>query len=221
MNLFEAWHQWAHGQLAPTTILWGHQLFWWARAGKVAQAMGGLTIVAEIIGPERLRKFGNSLHGRVTVAKSVTYLKDCYQWIRATFIYLTVHDQPDREKAADEESERHTFLYYAYYILVGPFSLFVAFIATILILFRFGSVWWRWLVFGPLLFLAILLCSALSLPLLLGLGLAFFVILGTTLDLVLIEPLAWIIDRPRLDYWLKVFALLLLLVGFHFDFLAS
>jgi hypothetical protein len=56
ISWLEAWSRWASGN--PTlkdNMLWGLQILWWGRIGKIAAFVGGLTLVLDILGPERLR----------------------------------------------------------------------------------------------------------------------------------------------------------------------
>lgn len=46
-------------------------------------------------------------------------------------------------------------------------------------------------------------------------------LLGATIDMLLIEPLAWVLKQPALDRLVKLVSLSLLVLGFHFDLLAS
>jgi hypothetical protein len=49
----------------------------------------------------------------------------------------------------------------------------------------------------------------------------FLALIGLLLDVLLIEPVAWLLERDKLDRWIKLFAFILLITGFHFDFLAT
>jgi hypothetical protein len=44
---------------------------------------------------------------------------------------------------------------------------------------------------------------------------------GTALDSMVVEPVARALMNEWLDKWIKVLSVLLLLLGFHFDLLAS
>ncbi len=57
----EAWKLCLSDNLSADAVLWGISIFWWERIGKVMQFLGATTIVADIIGPEKIRKFGTSL----------------------------------------------------------------------------------------------------------------------------------------------------------------
>lgn len=50
-------------------------------------------------------------------------------------------------------------------------------------------------------------------------SLPLLILLST--DILMIEPLAWLLERQSLDKLIKAGSILLLLIGFHFDLLAS
>ena len=60
VGYFEAWSAWANGSTEQLT-LWGHTMLFWGRAGKIVQFAAALAIVAEILGPERIRAYGASM----------------------------------------------------------------------------------------------------------------------------------------------------------------
>jgi hypothetical protein len=54
---FDAWSRWASGDPdLKDKLLWGMQILWWGRVGKFAAFVGGLTLILDIIGPERIRQ---------------------------------------------------------------------------------------------------------------------------------------------------------------------
>ena len=63
ISLIDAWKNWLAGTPILDAQFWGIRLLWWGRFGKLAQIIAALTIVAEIIGSDRIRSFGTSLHG--------------------------------------------------------------------------------------------------------------------------------------------------------------
>lgn len=50
----DAWMAWWGGKTLIGTTLWGIPILWWGRIGKLMQFLGGLTVVLDLIGPERL-----------------------------------------------------------------------------------------------------------------------------------------------------------------------
>ena len=57
ISYFDAWSAWADGVDIRQRVLWGLEIYWWARASKIAILVAGLIIVLEIIGPERLQAY--------------------------------------------------------------------------------------------------------------------------------------------------------------------
>lgn len=62
VDLLQAWQEWQKGEVKDL-ILYGKQIFWWGRVGKVLELVSATMIIAEVIGSERLRRFGLRLHG--------------------------------------------------------------------------------------------------------------------------------------------------------------
>jgi hypothetical protein len=212
MTLTEAWRLWAQGHLTEDTVLWGLRLLWWARIGKLLQCAGGATIVAEIIGPDRLRVFGNSLHGRFTLASAGKYMRDGLLWYRAMFKYafLTKGGSPEEKEALAKTSE-----YYA-----DKINFIVSFPVMGLIWYLYHNRFsWLAQIIGGL-FIYCVVFVTLS-PVATVLLIVTVLSLGVVFDSLIIEPIAWLLERPALDRWTKIVALLLLLAGFHFDFLTS
>ena len=58
VGYLDAWAHWAAGDSTLRNAdLWGLPVLWWGRIGKVAAFLAGMTLIMDIIGPERLRKF--------------------------------------------------------------------------------------------------------------------------------------------------------------------
>ena len=58
-------------------------------------------------------------------------------------------------------------------------------------------------------------------PITTALLIIIFSVVGVFIDSVLIEPLAWVLEREGVEKALKIISVLLLVLGFHFDLLAS
>ncbi|WP_344933035.1 hypothetical protein [Sphaerisporangium flaviroseum] len=57
LNLFEAWQLWMSGESMIDHTLFELPMIWWGRAGKIVSFLAGMTVVLDVIGPERLREF--------------------------------------------------------------------------------------------------------------------------------------------------------------------
>lgn len=95
ISIFDAWTSWLSGHLSPNATIWGVSIFWWGRIGKIMQVIGAITIIADIIGPEKIRKFGSSLHGAITPAILIQFLNDCFDWYKVIFRYTLMKDYTD------------------------------------------------------------------------------------------------------------------------------
>lgn len=58
-------------------------------------------------------------------------------------------------------------------------------------------------------------------PLITLLLIASGALIGLLVDVLLIEPIAWVLERPSLDRIAKLSGLFFFIVGFHFDLLTS
>ncbi|MFI6484312.1 hypothetical protein ACIBH1_40775 [Nonomuraea sp. NPDC050663] len=58
ISYIEAWGLWLDGKSTLGNDLFGVPMIWWGRIGKIAAFVAGMTVVLDIIGPERLRQFG-------------------------------------------------------------------------------------------------------------------------------------------------------------------
>jgi hypothetical protein len=54
-GLWPAWAAWLRGPSAPGRALWPATIFWWGRAGKVLEFLGGLAVLLDLVDPARLR----------------------------------------------------------------------------------------------------------------------------------------------------------------------
>lgn len=60
-QLWDLWVRWWSGEKVDGAHLWGLPVLAWARIGKGLQFAAGLTVVLDLVGPDRLRAFGQRL----------------------------------------------------------------------------------------------------------------------------------------------------------------
>lgn len=208
VGLFEAWKLWISGNI-QNSMLWGMEILWWGRMGKLFQFAAALAIIAEIIGPDRLRIFGNSLHETFTCKKAVALLTDSKQWIKTMWRYKSSSGE-EQNKALAETSKYKA----------DNVNLLVCLFATVITLYLL----WEYLDWWMIIILAIISYSLFLItisPILTVFVILFFSGIGALVDFILIEPLAWCLERKHIDKWVKIISVILLIVGFHFDLLAS
>jgi len=226
-GIMEAWRLWGSGKLTDDFLLYGIKVLWWARIGKGLELVGGLTIVLDIIGPVRLRSWGESLHKHLSREFAIRSLKAPFQWLWY-FAKLLFHDLRNatwrllREPTPTRVSIPSSNMRFnnALAILNIIVSLYLCFslpkwLPTVGIFdVLFKGPWIGRIAGFALIYNTI---GAVTTCLLVVLA----IVIGLLLDWVVIQPLAFVIERQHFEKWAKGVALILLLVGFHFDLLAA
>lgn len=211
MTLAQAWGYWLCGQQLAHATLWGFPILWLGRAGKIAQFVGAAMVLAEIIGPARIQAFGESLLALASFEKVRSSLRAVIAWLRN--LYYNRHPSPDdlrERKVTWQEIKREPLLFVA--TAVSLSSVVVAWVYSPL------SAWWANLMLSILLlyllqlFVAPFVAAAISVATLGVIGLV---------GLLVVKPIASLLALKALDIWIKVFAFLCLVLGFHFDLLSS
>lgn len=64
LSYWEAVGRWWQGQSLAGMRLWGFDMLWWGRIGKILQFTGGLAAIIDVIGPERIAAWGRQLRER-------------------------------------------------------------------------------------------------------------------------------------------------------------
>lgn len=230
IDIFVAWQLWFSGMLEPHFLLWGVPLFWWGRIGKLVEFASAGTIIADILGPERIRVYGSSLHQRFTLEMAKQVLRNYFSFGNIIIRYFATSDSSEEDQLLDQ------FLATKY----GVISAILGSVLTFWLLYSYGTIGWFLenisqsfqsefllvalvkLGFGGFVGLLIWGCAMyIVLPIFLFAAILFFVGFASAFDALVIEPLAWILERPLVDRYIKVLSLLLLIIGFHFDILAS
>lgn len=210
ISIFEAWKLWLTDHLPSDVIIWGVNVFWWGRLGKMMQFVGAITIIADIIGPEKIRSFGASLHTAITRANLIRFLEDCFEWYTVIFRYTLMKDYTD--EAPSKKTARYTRLDAINYV--------ICFLITVLIivLAKLYSTGWIVLIEAAIIFGCLLVSIS---PLITVFVIVFLIGFELVINFFFIKPLAWTLEHPSFERFTKVISLLLLLIGFHFELLAS
>lgn len=83
VNLFDAWKAWIKCTSIQDSYLWGIKIIWWGRLGKIAQFLGGMTILVDIIGTDRVKDYAQSLKHMIDLQKYKQRIKNTYMQIYA------------------------------------------------------------------------------------------------------------------------------------------
>jgi hypothetical protein len=213
-GLTDAWREWLAGHRVENAV-YGVPHEWWARGGNSLEFLAALSIIADVLGPQRLRQFGKSLHGLFSYGGAWTLVVDTFHWLRLVLASIFYHFTDDKQRSEELSDKAWQYpapsLLNALIILIpvvmtwhyarsepGPMDPMGAFFASML---AGGLVM---LTIAPFITVATLL--ALS-------------ALGVLCDALLIKPAAWILEREGVERRIKIIAAVLLVVGFSFDLL--
>ncbi|MER7501711.1 hypothetical protein AB0L05_34120 [Nonomuraea pusilla] len=61
IGYFDAWSMWLDGQSTLGHDLLGLPVIWWGRFGKILSFLSGAAVVVDLVGPEKLSRYGERL----------------------------------------------------------------------------------------------------------------------------------------------------------------
>ncbi|MDL1900497.1 hypothetical protein FBR02_06975 [Anaerolineae bacterium CFX9] len=226
MNAIEeyiaAWSLWSQGLLGSDYLLWGVAIFWWARIGRIISAVSALTIVLEIIGPERLRRFGSRLRTNINfrwAARKVIRLSRTVTRL-FSFAAALLASSDDRRLAStmDELFEDSPIItLFIHVLLIG----FVVLSIQLVDAYLYDSFWIMKL-FVILLTAAVLWIISIVIVIILYAGASLLFTLGAlAINALVLKPMVWVLEQPDLSGKVRIISVALLIIGFHFDLLAS
>lgn len=211
ISYFEAWRHWFNGDNVSSYYLWTFQILWWGRIGKLVSFISAFAVIADILGAERLREFGKSLHGRFTLQMVIKAIKDSFRPVWWLFLLLFSMKGKEEKDVIGQKYSKSKFgcinvslawavCFYAFFVVYRDRELWRRFLYSIGIMAGVHTL------VGP-----IIITSFIVLPM----------IILLCVDALFVEPVAWVLERQSLDKLIKTGSLTLLIVGFHFDLLAS
>ncbi|MPZ47159.1 MAG: hypothetical protein GEV05_28115 [Betaproteobacteria bacterium] len=209
LTLCQAWANWWDSVPIISSTLWGIQILWLGRIGKVIQFAGAALIVVEIIGVSNINKAGNQLAGMLSSPAITSPGRTAAGRAMRHWQLLLGRARPTPAELREVPARE---------VFTSP-----RYVLELALLFIAG--YWVWtslslLATKVLAVAAVAIVWAFVAPFL-SLIVIFFLAALPLLALLLLKTLAWMMSRPRLDWATKVLALLLVVVGFHFDLLAS
>lgn len=214
---------WFSGRQVAACLLWGHEIFIWGRIGKVIQFLAAAMIVVEVIGPERLNRLAQTMDRRIS--RLSRFMRRSVRWmlkLASTGAGFVVGlGRPSRSRSGRTRIYR-LVLYINrrwYRILIAYFLLPMPLVPMAVLLIWMES-WNLALAQAIGAIMVLVLYPVILIP--------FFVVLilmtGLYLQVartILIMPPLWILSRPNLAVLARNVSLLLLIVGFCLDMLAS
>ncbi len=246
VSFWQAWGLWFDGRSVAGFRLWGLPVLWWGRFGKLGQFTGGLAAIIDIVGVARITGWGERLRARPVEGQRQTLAET---WRRKGAIYQEVYrdivDDVARRAAAkrphlhrgggpkkrvlEPEALR------VKRILWTVFGVLTAAAWALIIWSEFTSdpsprqaedslawYWWVLVIVGMIVFLFTwywILMAVLA-----GFSLAAN-LLARAWPLIVYGLVVWpplvLLRGPQPDRSLRVIGVLLVVVGFAFDLLAS
>lgn len=206
MTILGAWDLWFQCRLPDHEVLWGVTILWWGRYGKVAEFFGAALIVADIIGPEKLRSWGDGLHQFASLSFVRKMFLDARTFVR-DFLRGNTRTLADYV----EVLSRHK---------TGIFSVVIGYLLVALGVYEIWLAnlpWWQFVLAAVI---SIILIFAIS-PLFGVVAVFTMGLFGLVIDKLIITPIARALMQPDLERAIKILSFLSLIVGFHFDLLAS
>jgi hypothetical protein len=225
-----AWSSWFSGQHVEDQLLAGVEILWWGRAGKCIEFVAALAVLAEIIGPERLRSFGRLLRLHFSPNKPYELMNQICRVAIAAFKIAKFHGS--KSDKGNKLQREFTVLYDFW----GPDKLL-------------KNLFWAFLAYGPGIYLAIIITPRIALgwPLdgiasvlfnlaagsivailtagvvltLLATVAVLLALMVAAIEVGVISPFAWLLERNNLEPVIKSASVVLLAMGFQFDLLAS
>lgn len=205
---------WWSGESVANLQLLGISIRAWGRFGKLLQLTAALVVVLDIAGPERIRRYGASLRNVVPQARLAAYFRGTWRWAWTWVVsLLRITSRSTVGGVTHHETSRFTVYLVISFVVGALASLFMP--AS-----YFADVTPTWV--GHFMrFVLVWMLSIFFLPIV-ETALAFALIMfGLLVDGCLLRPLAAALERPTVDRIAKFGGLVALLIGSHFDLLAS
>jgi len=205
MELFDelgtAWYYWWSKRLAEDYLLWGNPIRWWARASIYTQFISVFAIIVQIIGPERIRNYGNSLKERHQNVKILEHIKWILNW--PIEFYHKLKTKKENPSLSIEQNKYTAFSLRVYAILI-------TFTAMIAVIPDPSDV-----VMYPIILLILAFSAILLLLTIIVTGLRY------SIYLIFLAPFASILEGKKLSKLIRILTLLALLFSMHFSLLSN
>jgi hypothetical protein len=204
LSYFECWSLWFQGHTLQDKVLWGMSILWWGRLGRIVGLVSALAVLAEIIGPQRLRETGTQLRQLFQMKKLTQMMSYTIRSCQAAYEFFARDpSQSGNDSNLSVGTTLGAMLVVAYFFFAG--------IVYLLWVFNYLNVWW--VVFW--------ICVAIGVPAILTAAIMLALGLLLLFQVLLIEPFARLLEQETVGNIVKCVSLHLLLIGFHFDLLSS
>jgi len=223
-TLFDAWSGWLAGRHVGDLTLWGMTVSGWGRAGMIMEFVAAWIILADILGPDRIRAYGRSIRTQFSRASPGEVLAGTVEWAKAFVAWLRAPSGSAEELKNRLETERYAadklniLMAFVLTLAVGWFllaSLDLSGFTSNLIVFGIAVVVG---LFGLMLTFALLFIFVAPLTTMVILGAIALVSMFVSGPILVF---AAVLDHPNNERALKIASFVLLAVGFQFDLLSA
>lgn len=73
ITILQSWDLWLQGIDIQNRLLWGLEIFWWGRAGLLVLFIAFLTVLAAVVGDERLSAVGAEVRTKAGLKNTLTF----------------------------------------------------------------------------------------------------------------------------------------------------
>ncbi|MEI7870386.1 MAG: hypothetical protein WCI11_21120 [Candidatus Methylumidiphilus sp.] len=222
MELHEIVSLWWDHELNSKNVLWGVEIIWWGRIGRLLQLIAAFAIIAELIGSVKLSQYGLRLHtGSFAIKQIKRYLKDSFAYSKLMLSAFNTDNKQEVDEYLNKAEAYHypkainmklsviaTMGHVFYFSLKEMISeQEVTFLVFALAEFIAGSVF-----FG--------FCYFFIVPIFVSLTMLVLYVSGFALDVFIFKPVSTYLRLPVVCELTKILGLLFFVIGFILDSLA-
>lgn len=218
VGVVDAWRMWLDGVKTEDLVLWNVQILWWARFGKLLQFLAIATVIAELVGTERLKALGRLVSRSPVRMETIRKL-----WSTAnssTRTYLGRERPGDAARASSWFPVIGTLLVILPFIFLATFPPIVAAEAWL-----HDLPWWLELpvryIGGTVGFIALCYVLFYAVPVVFVALTWILTLPGVLFDVIVIRPLVAAFSHEKSIRYITLTSVIVTGVGFHFDLLGS
>ncbi len=213
-DYLRVWTLWIEGESLIGDKLWDYEILWLGRVGKIVQFVSAIVILLEIIGAERMNRFGRTLRKSIPLGKVAATLDVIGRSARYTFEEFMSDDDSRESKYEDLANETPIGRVINKIFWRLNFVLIAVNLLTLLIGWAFNLQDWA-------IYALPIIGATMMWPIILSVLALVLRFIIRVVDSIYVKPIIFILTRPYVSNLIKITSAVMLVIGFHFDLLAS